>query len=238
MKCYLTSRNYRTYNSSIVQDFLQDRPHKAILHCIERRQKSRKFGPGDCQTIDNEKGVFVVKGSCKDWIRFKFPCKHFFAIFNHCPNWSWNSLPNSYLNSEYLSQDKKALDLLDGPQPNSLATHLFCKSEDSREEADLSAALPTSEVSDTQIICTCVYIIHYVEKSRPHQVRRQVTVTLKVIESLAYTCDSFEDLSYLLECAQKLSTDFKSCLPSSNGPILGPASSTESAMNKTKVPQH
>lgn len=64
---------------------------------------------------------------------------------------------------------------------------------------------------------------------KPLQLRRQVIETLKVVESLAYTCEQADDLSYLLECTQKLATEFKSRLPVSNGLLLGPASSTESA---------
>ena len=37
------------------------------------------------------------------------PCKHLFAIFTHRSAWSWNNLPQTYLQSAYLSTDTQAL---------------------------------------------------------------------------------------------------------------------------------
>ena len=122
---YQMSSNYRTYKN-IVPEFLQDRPRNLILHCLERKQKSRKFCESDIQCTDEKSGMFNVMGTttyhidfgvksgkpsctCKDWTRFNIPCKHFFAVFNHSTSWKWTSLPQCYLNSEYLSLDTKAL---------------------------------------------------------------------------------------------------------------------------------
>ena len=44
-----------------------------------------------------------------DWVRFHTPCKHFFAIFRHQVDWSWYSLPPTYLASPLLSSDQEAL---------------------------------------------------------------------------------------------------------------------------------
>ena len=77
--------------------------------------------------------------------------------------------------------------------------------------------------------CILVSVIFQKNRLKPLQLRRRVIETLKVIESLAYTCEQADDLSYLLECTQKLATDFKGRLPVSNGLVLGPASTTESA---------
>ena len=74
--------------------------------------------------IDDENGIFSVKGtsgkdhnisfglpscSCRDWIMWHLPCKHFFAIFTHYPKWNWNSLPENYLNGAYLNTDDSAI---------------------------------------------------------------------------------------------------------------------------------
>ena len=166
---YQMSSNYRTYRS-IVPDFLKVRPRKVILHCLERRQKSRKFSTSDIQITDNQKGIFVVKGTkqyqvdfgiesgqpscaCKDWIRFKVPCKHFFAIFNHCPSWSWNSLPQSYLKSEYLSQDTKALDILCSPQTSSLPTPTHEDLAETPEDVDTYDVQPDRK---NEVHCICI----------------------------------------------------------------------------------
>ena len=47
--------------------------------------------------------------SCKDWLAWHIPCKHFFTIFEHMRGWSWYSLPESFLSNEYMSADTRAL---------------------------------------------------------------------------------------------------------------------------------
>ena len=42
--------------------------------------------------------------TCRDW---HLPCKHFFSIFRVYPKWDWNSLPETYRNSTYLSTDHR-----------------------------------------------------------------------------------------------------------------------------------
>ena len=47
--------------------------------------------------------------TCKDWLRHHIPCKHFFAVFAHRPDWPWERLPSTYQNSAYVSMDTLAL---------------------------------------------------------------------------------------------------------------------------------
>ena len=49
--------------------------------------------------------------TCKDWQQHQIPCKHFFAVFQHRPEWQWEQLPKSYLQSAYLSTDRDSLDM-------------------------------------------------------------------------------------------------------------------------------
>ena len=43
--------------------------------------------------------------SCGDWIKSYYLCKHFFAIFEKFPVYSWNALSPLYRNSPYFSLD-------------------------------------------------------------------------------------------------------------------------------------
>ena len=120
---------YHSYHSHI-PSYLHDQPRSVIIHCLDRRTNSSKFLANSIHDINSEKGVFEVEktsGSkhrvdfgisssqqmpsctCKDWLRYHIPCKHFFAIFTHRPAWSWNNLPQTYLQSAYLSTDTQAL---------------------------------------------------------------------------------------------------------------------------------
>lgn len=124
---YAMSADYRSYNE-FVPLYLRGRPRTIILHCLGRKQRSQAFSESDITIMDASSGVFEVKShsgkvhtvkfsdqlsqpscTCKDWTRYHVPCKHFFAIFRFIPLWQWNSLPISYLQSEYLSQDTAVL---------------------------------------------------------------------------------------------------------------------------------
>ena len=119
------SNLYRSYNPSVVPSYLQGRPKQTILHCLHREASSNKFMKEDVTQI--HMGKFEVKGkkgsykvsfgdefhdpkcTCKDWLTFHLPCKHFFAIFHHFPEWDWGKLPKRYLTSPYLSSDNQAI---------------------------------------------------------------------------------------------------------------------------------
>jgi hypothetical protein len=118
-----------------------------ILHCLSRTQKAANFSKESIKQMANEHGTFIVHSpsgkqhkvqfrtekntpqcTCKDWIRWHIPCKHFFAVFTHFPEWGWASLPKVYLENEYLSTDSAAFfstahdggDIDNGEQGNAL----------------------------------------------------------------------------------------------------------------------
>lgn len=124
---YKQSSTYRPYHSHI-PSFLHNRPRSVIIHCLDRKTNSNKILPEHIHDIDFAMGVFEVEKTsgrkhtvdfginqlpsctCKDWLRHHLPCKHFFSIFANREDWGWNKLPNSYLQSAYLSTDTQALD--------------------------------------------------------------------------------------------------------------------------------
>ena len=124
---YKQSAQYRSYKS-FIPDFLQGRPRSVIIHSLERRSKSLKYTQDDVRTVDDE-GIFNVKGSngnehtvsfgaksdnttpsctCRDWVEWHIPCKHFWAVFRFYPSWNWERFPDK--TSAYLSTDTGALD--------------------------------------------------------------------------------------------------------------------------------
>ena len=120
---YKQSSEYRSYRN-YVPEYLQGRPRSTILHCLERKTKALKYSLNDTAIVNSERGKFTVHSSksgshsidfetpsctCPDWTQWHIPCKHFFAIFNLYPNWSWNKLPKEYLTSSYLSMDAEAI---------------------------------------------------------------------------------------------------------------------------------
>ena len=85
-KNFKQSDLYRSYNPSIVPDYLQGRPKQTILHCLHRQASSNKFASSDVIQVSPDLPKFEVKGakglhmvdfglesgepscSCKDWI--------------------------------------------------------------------------------------------------------------------------------------------------------------------------
>ena len=114
-KNFKQSDIYRSYNPTVVPTYLQGRPKQTILHCLHRQALSNKISQSDVTQMNP--GKFEVKSnkgkqtvdfggesseptcSCKDWLTYYLPCKHFFAVFRHYPEWGWEKLPTSYLYS-------------------------------------------------------------------------------------------------------------------------------------------
>lgn len=113
---------YRAY-SDFVPEYLHGKPRSLILHCLERKTKANRYDDDDIISTD-EDGIFRIrKGddfkytinflqpscTCKDWIRWQIPCKHFFAVFRLKKEWGWNALPTIYRESPYLQSDSDAI---------------------------------------------------------------------------------------------------------------------------------
>ena len=154
----------RTYKNNI-PDYLHNRPRNVILHCLDRKATSSKYSTEDVEDIDNSSGVFNIKSgensytvdfqrpscTCPDWTQTQYPCKHFFAVFRlRHPQWTWNSLPDSYLTSPRLSLDKQSINNYFDTTSYPLLTPedgLELNQDLYNEEEDLySATLPKKQV--------------------------------------------------------------------------------------------
>ena len=122
---------YRSYNKGI-PSYLHDRPREFVLHCLERRKIA--LGSDLSGITCQGKGLFSVvsfannlsecykvyfgnenempKCSCYDLCKTGYLCKHFFAVFEIFPSWSFNALSPIYINSPFLNLDKTVIPLL------------------------------------------------------------------------------------------------------------------------------
>ena len=167
----------RTYKNHIPV-YLHNRPRNVILHCLDRKASSCKYSTEDVEDVDSSSGVFsVISGensytvnfqspscTCPDWTQTQYPCKHFFAVFRlRQPQWTWSSLPNSYLTSPRLSLDQQAIDnyfnqttsdpLLSSDDGFGLIQDLHDKEEDL-----YSATLPRKQVNAYYINLGRLYV--------------------------------------------------------------------------------
>ena len=124
-KNFKQSDLYRSYNPAVVPSYLQGHPKPTILHCLHRQASGNKFtssmvktsGSGKFEVQGNMKAHVVDFGllsgepscTCKDWVKYHIPCKHFFGVFRLFPQWGWEALPQSYQQSPYLNLDDQAI---------------------------------------------------------------------------------------------------------------------------------
>ena len=73
----------------------------AVLSFSDNQQEIYELSFGDT--------LSMPKCSCIDWSRTGYPCKHFFAIFNKYPAWSWNDLSRLYTESPFLNLDLEVI---------------------------------------------------------------------------------------------------------------------------------
>ncbi len=117
--------NYRRYAKEI-PIFLRNRPHSMVKHCMERFEAAKSIPRNSVRIKEN--GEFLVKScnpmalepyrlrfgdeekmphcNCHDWSKSAYPCKHFFAVFQYYPAWSWEAFPSFYRNSVFLNLDE------------------------------------------------------------------------------------------------------------------------------------
>ena len=161
---YKTSSSYRTYND-FVPSYLHGRPRQVILHCLERKSSSRKHDQSDIISQDTIVGVFTIKGSsnklhtvnfgtatgepsctCPDWIQWRIPCKHFFAVFKFFEKWGWESLPEQYKCQPHISSTiNNSVTTPSSPPTDIISDELALMNQDQME-------LPTKTVSCNDIV--------------------------------------------------------------------------------------
>ena len=163
----------RVYND-FVPSYLHGRPRQVILHCLDRKSSSHKFQEDDIVTVSGKAGEFTVQGkkrvhtvdfgtssgmpscTCLDWTKNQLPCKHFFAVFKHKKEWSWNDLPQEYLCKPHISADIKALNTHFSQSESSNGSDLLPPNHNLPTEPltdDQELSLPTT---NRKVSCLCV----------------------------------------------------------------------------------
>lgn len=111
---------YRSFDLR-VPTFLHNRPRQFVKHCLDSRYAAGEYTEDDVSSINFQKGVFNMKSainskkkhlvdftvpscSCVSW-QSHYPCKHFFAVFARYSEWGFDSLPDQYRNSVFITLD-------------------------------------------------------------------------------------------------------------------------------------
>ena len=92
--------------------------------------------------------------TCMDWRTSAFPCKHFFAVCNKYPQFSWDSLSPLYINSPFLKLDEVVINNLQILEDNTMFSSEVIAQEDIGSESstkDSSNNLSQEETRETQV---------------------------------------------------------------------------------------
>ena len=92
--------------------------------------------------------------TCMDWRTSAFPCKHFFAVCNKYPQFSWDSLSPLYINSPFLKLEEVVINNLQILEDNTMFSSEVIAQEDIGSESstkDSSNNLSQEETRETQV---------------------------------------------------------------------------------------
>ena len=135
---------HRGYNKDLPA-FLVNRPRFFVEHCKQKIKLASNIDKTGIKITDFP-GVFEVKSEslsktwyrvqfgsndgerpsceCWAWQRSRLLCKHFFAVFNHHPEWNWENLPKEYWESPFITLDYHLLNETDSPTQTSCTASL------------------------------------------------------------------------------------------------------------------
>ena len=156
------SSSYRRYNRN-VPVYLRDRPPQFVKHCLKSRYAAAEYQCSDISTVNFQKGEFNVRSktnpkekhlvnlttpecSCQAWKKTQYPCKHFFAIFSANVEWNFNSLPDKYKNSVFITLDNEHIKINNGNAGSNISDGENTKDDKEVEgELTLHSSSPLSD---------------------------------------------------------------------------------------------
>ena len=131
-----------------------------MKHVSESNQFTVKSASGKEHTLKFANVENMPECTCKDWTRWHIPCKHFFAVFNHFPNWGWATLPKKYLENEYLTADSAVLtNPSDGSSDSPTSTVSSSPAQGDLDEGETAGY--TDELPRHQVSIMTVLVINF-----------------------------------------------------------------------------
>ena len=222
---------YRCYNKGI-PSYLHDRPREFVLHCLERREIA--LGSDLSGITCQGKGLFSVmsltnnfsecyevyfgnenempKCSCYDWGKTGYLCKHFFAVFEKFPSWSFYALSSIYIDSPFLNLDKTVIPLL---KENTLPDATPAE----KQNETVSNLEEPNEINESTSINL---------QPLPSQARRKTTTAaifreyLKEVRDLSYLVENEDTLCEALRYLTNIRRLLQGATPKESGISLEP----------------
>ena len=218
---------YRPYSNE-VPVYLHDKPKPVIDTARHRIILAEEIPASDVKTTGSN-GKFRVKSQdadkrwylvsfgneidkpsceCLSWLRNHFPCKHFFAIFRHFPEWGWEKLPKHYRNSPLLALDEAIIGISTKPVA------------EPQKPLDLPESMSISD-SIQEEFSTLQNHVEYMKlpqkKCSPKAVGSSCREILSEIKQITFLIDDLRELETLKANLQDIHQRLKKVVPSDNG---------------------
>ncbi|CAH1268941.1 KLHL41 [Branchiostoma lanceolatum] len=212
------SEGYSVYSSKL-QPFLKNRPRDMVLHIQARYNEAQVYNtddiidtgdglfrvasqrhPGTYYCIDFGQNIRMPSCTCKDWGKFKLPCKHFCAIFHNVPGWGWERLTSLYRDNPIFTLDERYL--------------TYTPAEDSQDNNDDDGAT-ASHIDFTPVdeVRTSTISLPGRKKSKKTTLTRQCAGVIQEINNLVHLLHDVEYIEFLKNQLEDILEDVRGHTP-------------------------
>ncbi|XP_028402994.1 uncharacterized protein LOC114525772 [Dendronephthya gigantea] len=176
---------------------------------------------------------------CYDWERQRLPCIHFFAIFRNYPSWSFEKLPKSYTESQFLTVDRVGFKPIIESSRNEENSQLNQEDPLQPNEALENENQATKNEKDV----TPTLVDELKRKPSSHRTEAaRCREKLGQIKNLTYVAEGWENANVLNQVKVKLDECYKlltDASPKENGLVLeAPEKKTTACTSKANGKSH
>ena len=240
---------YRPYRNDL-PSYLHNRPRSVIDTARQKIHLAEDTPPSHVRTTKST-GVFEVKSQdsdggwykvsfgndtqppsceCYSWKQNHFPCKHFFAIFEHFPAWGWDKLPDHFTNSPLLTLDEAVIGQ-EQPTSTDISSPASPHLDDN---TDCSVHVPnTNTQAETNSVLPRMYANIPQKKCSSKALGSSCREILSEIRQLTFLIDDSNELANLKTDLQGVYQRLKELAPSDGGLQVERG---ETTLKKRKLP--
>lgn len=243
--------NYRRYNPNIPKH-LVERPHHVIKSCLEKQSLAELIPASSLEILNIEKGIFVVRSEndntkkyqvhfgsdeapvllpscqCYDWEKHRLPCKHFYTVFRHCPEWPFDRLPASYRESPFITLNKDVSIQSMSQNINTANDEIDADKRNSFDEGIVQEESYHKEAKKLQEIPKPSY--------RPRNIAAKCRELLGLIKNMTYIAEGWNDAELLSKLKDKLKCVPNAGRDSSQRQLPGTRKSCDCSFSEIIVP--
>lgn len=162
---------------------------------------------------------------CFDFQRYYLPCKHFFAIFDLIPGYSWESLPEYFRNSPFITIDKLVVSPHKQGQQHQPQPQQKIYENDDADIRDDGHPCYTDDMQEIQSVMRNCFSETNVSNEQDNLgsinvISQKLRSNLKLLSDFSYTCKEYSSLNEVNDKVSRVLEDALSTLPTEEKLIL------------------